>query len=154
MQDYREISWLTERIIHKYTQVEKIKRSYGTDMLLSRAEIHTVAKVGDHEGMNVTSLAKQQGITKGAASQMVYKLVEKGLLEKRVSPNSDTEVSLSLTDIGRKAYQAHREYHEQADEEFFNMLRNMPKEVEQQLMAVLAEFDKALDERLKSGKKD
>ena len=150
MQDYRILSQLMERTIHKYIQVEKIKRPYGTDMMLSRVEIHTICAVGDYPDINITSLAKLQVITKGAASQMIYKLVDKGLVEKRVSPNSDTEVCLSLTELGKKAYDSHNEYHKTANEKFFQLLREMPEDVERQYVKVLEEFEKALDERLKN----
>ncbi|WP_155829842.1 MarR family transcriptional regulator [Butyrivibrio sp. AC2005] len=43
------------------------------------------------------SLAKVRGITKGAVSQMVNKLVDRDLMEKRVSPDSDAAICLYLT---------------------------------------------------------
>lgn len=148
MHDYRKLSQLMERTIHKYIQVEKIKRPYGTDMMLSRVEIHTISAVGDYPDINITSLAKLQGITKGAASQMIYKLVDKGLVEKRVSPNSDTEVCLTLTNLGKTAYESHKKYHETANEKFFEIMKEMPEEVEQQYIKVLEVFEQALDKRL------
>lgn len=149
MKEYQKISRLMERIIHKYNQVEKIKRYYGSDVLLSRAEIHTISAVGDYSNINVTTLAKLLGVTKGAESQMIYKLVDKGFVNKQVSPNSDTEVCLTLTDKGKIAYNKHMEYHAAANDIFFDMLREMPKEVEIQLEYLLEKFDKSLDDRLK-----
>jgi len=149
MKDYQNLSQLMERIIHKYNQVEKIKRYYGSDILLSRAEIHTIVAVGDYQDINITSLAKLLGVTKGAASQMIYKLVDKGFVNKQVSPNSDTEVCLTLTEKGKIAYDKHREYHETANDTLNEMLREMPKEIEIQIEYLLEEFDKSLDERLK-----
>lgn len=148
MDDYRDIARLMERVIHKYNQAEKIKRNYGTEILMSRSEIHTIAAIGDYPRSNVTSLAKLLGVTKGAASQMVYKLVEKGMICKETSPNSDSEVCLTLTERGRKAYEAHRAYHSNANEKFFNMLREIPEERQKEMLYLLQEFDKALDERL------
>ena len=74
MNDYVKLSSLMERVIHKYNQWESKKRTYGTSVPLSRAEIHTIAAVGDHPNINITTLAAVLGITKGAASQIaVYK---------------------------------------------------------------------------------
>lgn len=67
---------------------------------MSKAEIHTIAAVGDHPNINITSLAESLGITKGAASQMIYKRVDKGVEKKKVSPDSDTELVLNLTEDG------------------------------------------------------
>ncbi|MDO5293550.1 MAG: MarR family transcriptional regulator [bacterium] len=146
MNEYEKISYLMERCIHKYMQTENKKRSYGTDILLSRAEIHTIATIGDTPNINLTSLAKFQGITKGAASQMVYKLVDKGAIKKEVSPNSDTEICLTLTELGKKAYESHQKYHRDANERFFKLLRDTPKEMQEYMIYILEEFDKALDE--------
>lgn len=148
MQDYKSVTEAMERFIHKYNQLEKKKRTYGTDVLLSRAEIYTVVAVGDTPGVNVTTLARQLGITKGAASQMIYRLVDKGLVEKKVSPNSDTEVCLTLTQLGKKAYRGHEKYHETSNDRMFQLLRELPEDTGKQLVRILNMCEDALDERL------
>ncbi len=148
MEDYSELTKLMERIIHKYNRWESKKRRYGTGLLLSRAEIHTIAAVGDHPDINVTALAEILGITKGAASQMIYKLVDKGCVLKKVSPESDTEVVLNLTEEGKKNYDAHMEYHRQTNDEFFVMLKDMPEPVYEQLTEALSGFEQCLDKKL------
>lgn len=148
MQDYQEISSLIEKVIHKYVQVEKKKRLYGTDILLSRTEIHTIVEIGKEPGINVTTLANYRGITKGAASQMIYKLIEKGLVIKSVSPNSDSEVCLHLTDKGQEAYNGHMEYHQSNSTRFFKALRELSPEQLKQATNFLQSWDKYLDESL------
>jgi len=138
-----------ERVIHKYNQWENKKRTYGTDDLLSKAEIHTIAAVGDHLGINITTLAEVLGITKGAASQMIYKLVDKSVIEKRVSPDSDTEVVLNLTDKGLKNYRAHKKYHQQTNDKSLTLLKNMPESVYKSLLDYLISFEQNIDEILK-----
>lgn len=149
MHDYRELSRLCERTMHKYMQCEKKARCYGTEIPLTQAEIHTIAIVGDQPDLNVSELAKLRGITKGAASQMVYKLVEKGFLSKRVSPNSDTEVCLSLTQTGKISYDAHQKYHDESSSEYLRALSEMPQEYQDYFLGFLMGFDKYLDEKLK-----
>lgn len=149
MEDYKELTKLMERVVHKYNQWEGKKRTYGTDQLLSRAEIHTIAAVGDHPNINITALAEVLGISKGAASQMIYKLVDKGCIVKKVSPESDTEVVLNITEEGRKNYDAHMEYHRQTSDELFVMLQNMPESVYKQLLEALSGFEHCMDKKLK-----
>lgn len=149
MHDYREISRLMERTMHKYVQAEKIPRSYGSGILMTQTEIHTIAIIGDRPGINVTELAKLRGVTKGAASQLVYKLVDKGYVRKETSPHSDTEVCLTLTDNGKTAYKGHNEYHEKSGSEFMKELSEMPKEYEEYGIKLLTAFEKYLDEKLK-----
>ncbi|KNZ42320.1 MarR family winged helix-turn-helix transcriptional regulator [Acetobacterium bakii] len=152
MGDFRQLSSLMERIIHKYNQAENKKRYFGTDLILTRTEIHTVVEVGDKPGLNITALAQKKGITKGAASQMIYKLVDKGLIRKEVSPVSDTEVCLSLTESGKAAYEAHQRYHEETNNLFFKTMRKMPEETMKEMEKILIEFDKILDIQLKQSK--
>lgn len=150
MNHFKEISRLTERVMHKYNQFEKQPREYSPGIILKQAEIHTISLIGDYPDINVSTLAKMRGITRGTASQMVYKLEEKGLVRKCISPVTDNEVCLSLTDAGQKAYKAHLQYHEEANLDFFKELSNMPEEYEDYLIKLLEHFDKSLDERLKN----
>ncbi len=147
MRDYNQSSEIMERIINKYNQAENRKRCYGTDTVLTRKEIHTIYAIGKNSGINVTQLAKLQGVTKGAVSQMIYKLVEKGYVKKSVSMNSDSEVMLELTTAGCVAYEAHNQFHKETQEDFFLLLKNMPEETYQQMLEILIAFEKSLDKR-------
>ena len=66
--------------VNQYGQLEKHLHTADQELCLS--EIHTVAAVGAQEGINITALAKKQGISKSAVSQMVSKLVKKGYIIK------------------------------------------------------------------------
>lgn len=147
--NYTRLTTLMERVIHKYSQWENKKRTYGTSMLLSKAEIHTIVAVGNNPGINVTMLADILGITKGAASQMIYKLVEKGTVEKKVSPDSDTEVILNLTNEGLKNYAAHNEYHRQTNDKSIELLKTLPESFCEYMIEFLSAFEKTIDEELK-----
>lgn len=137
-----------ERIIHKYNQSEYRKISYGEGLFLSRKEIHTVVAVGKNRDINITELAKLQGVTKGAVSQMVYKLVDKGLLVKVPSPDSDAEIHLELTELGQKAFQEHEKYHKETQDEFFTVLRDLPEESFNKMVDLLEVFENMLDKDL------
>ncbi len=145
MTDPKEMAWQMERIIHKYSQYEKRPQVYCKDIMLTQPEIHTVAIVGDHEGINVTQLAAMRGITKGAASQMVYKLVDKGLIKKQVSAESDAAVSLFLTKKGQQARKEHRKLHETMGTKFAALLSRIPDDVKDTMMDFLKAFEEELD---------
>lgn len=145
MTDYKEVAWLFERAIHKYIQFEKLPQEYCEGLILTQAEIHTVAIIGDQEGIGITQLAKMRGITKGAASQMIYKLVDKGLVEKRVSPDSDAAVNLFLTKLGMDAKAEHRKRHSAMENKFSMIMDSIPKEVRSQVIEMLRTFDSELD---------
>ena len=145
MSDYKDIAWLFERAIHKYIQFEKLPQDYCEGLILTQAEIHTVAIIGDHEGIGITQLAKMRGITKGAASQMIYKLVDKKLVEKRVSPDSDAAVNLFLTELGKQARAEHRKRHSTMGNKFADIMDRMPEDVRNQVVELIQSFEAELD---------
>ena len=79
---------------------------------------------------------------------MIYKLVDKGAVEKRVSPDSDSEVVLNLTEQGQINYEMHREYHRQTNDEILIMLRDIPQPLYDQLTELLSVFERSIDKRL------
>ena len=146
MQDNRHFIELLERTLHKYEQLEKKSCIYGSKNIpLTHVEVHTIATIGDHEHINLTTLANIRGVTKSAASQLIYRLVKKGLVYKQVSPTSDAEINIMLTDAGKDVYKGHKKYHENANNHFFELLKGMPEENSAAAERMLTEFDKALD---------
>ena len=145
MKDYRELAWLMERTIHKYSQYEKRPQKYCSGLILTQPEIHTVAIIGDQEGISVTELAKVRGITKGAASQMIYRLEDKDLVEKRISPESDSKLNLYLTKKGKKAREEHRKKHETMGTKFAELMDGVPEDVLNYMIEFLQDFEKELD---------
>ena len=92
-------------------EVEHEPMDYGTGMVIHRAEIHTIQAIGRKRGINLTRLAETSGVTKGATSQMVSKLVAKGLVLK-VQSATPRELALDLTELGWKAFEAHERLHD------------------------------------------
>lgn len=148
IEEFKRLSGLMERVIHKYNQLEKRPWDYGDGLLLTRPEIHTVMLLSQTPGMSVTAVAQKRGITKGAASQMLYKMVDKGLVEKRVSPDSDAQVSLYLTPLGEEAGRLHDAYHKNNAEPMYQYFQSLPEDTLKALIGTLQIFDRALDTRI------
>lgn len=130
------------RLMIRSHEFDARPRAFGTGMALSRAEIHTVQAVGHASELNMTALAASLGVTKGAASQMVSKLVAKGLIEKRASPVSAREVTLALTPLGRRGHLAHERFHRE-------MANSFKAVFGADLMDRLAEISAALEALMK-----
>lgn len=148
MRDYNTLFERIERVVNKYNQLDNQKRSYGTDIYLTNTEIHMVATIGDNPNINITELAKLKGVTKGAVSQIIYKLVDKGLVEKKVSTESDAQVNLSLTKTGTINYKGHIEYHKMKNEMLCVSLEAMNNDTYGMLNQALSEFERILEERM------
>ncbi len=94
--------------------LESGPKTFDTGIPLYRSETHTLQAIGREPGINITRLAERMGVTKGAVSQTVAKLVKKKLVRKRPSPSSGRELELDLTALGWRGYHAHEHYHAEA----------------------------------------
>ena len=100
-----------EKVIVMTESMHTPSLSFGTGVLMHAKEIHTVQAIGRHSGINVTKLAEKAGVTKGAVSQTINKLVKKGLVRKTHLPGNDKEVVLELTDLGEIGFKNHEKFH-------------------------------------------
>jgi DNA-binding MarR family transcriptional regulator len=85
--------------------------SFGTDVNLFRAEIHTVQAIGERQGINLTELAELMKVTKGAMSQTITKLAGKKLVKKAYTDENAKEIKLYLTEKGLVSFKNHNEMH-------------------------------------------
>ncbi|PES33080.1 MarR family winged helix-turn-helix transcriptional regulator [Priestia megaterium] len=88
---------------------ESIPRKYGTEDELYMVEAHTINLIGENSKVSPSYLAKLTNKTKGAISQMVDKLLKKGLVIKYKNPTNNREVIIELSDKGKQAYKYHKE---------------------------------------------
>jgi DNA-binding MarR family transcriptional regulator len=109
-----EIIELFIRLANKYKALEKIPLDFGVGADLYHSEMHLIDQIGDHPEMNITELAKLVGVTKGAISQTVKKLENKGVVTRYKGSENEKEVFLKLTDIGRSVYLKHKEIDQEA----------------------------------------
>lgn len=108
---YEEILEKLEKIIMLTESMHSPPLSFGTGKLMHTKEIHTIQAIGRYPGINVTRLAEQMGVTKGAISQTIGKLAKKGLIRKRKIFGNKKEVVLELTDLGWVGFKNHEKFH-------------------------------------------
>lgn len=101
-------------IVYRYCQlqetVQKQTHNYGTGELYTPLEVHTVSLVEEHPGISVTEIAQQTLRTKGAVSQIVTRLEEKGLLRRERNSLNGRQYFLYVTDEGLRLSKLHKEY--------------------------------------------
>ncbi|MFA6127917.1 MAG: helix-turn-helix domain-containing protein [Bacteroidales bacterium] len=106
--EVNELVKLFQGILHVYTLFEKQPINYGTGSKIYITEVQTVSAIGENPHANMTQLAEIMGVTRGAISQTVRKLIAKKLVVRLTSRNQK-EINLGLTDFGRmvsESYQA------------------------------------------------
>ncbi|MCC0629147.1 MULTISPECIES: MarR family winged helix-turn-helix transcriptional regulator [unclassified Clostridioides] len=136
------------QVINQYSVLEKRMHTYEIEPQIYLAEIHTIAAIGTHENINVTDLAKLQGTSKSAVSQAISKLVKKGFIEKRVSPNTENEVILFLTEKGKQVFDMHEKQHTLLRAELINILEKYPSETLNILSSLAVDVQKMWKEIL------
>jgi len=89
------------RLVHKYNSMEKLPARHGKGFDLYHSERHMLDKVGENPGINVTEFAQIAGVTKGAVSQVIKKLENKGLVRRYKKGGNEKEVFIELTQEGK-----------------------------------------------------
>ncbi len=116
------------RIVRKFIQIDALARDYGSGDILFPAEIHLLDLIGRNPGITVTGLARRQRVTKGAVSQVVKKLGNKGLVRKCRALDSEKSILLILTERGTLAFVGHGRFHAKHDQQMLEALLGMPEE--------------------------
>jgi DNA-binding MarR family transcriptional regulator len=97
------------KILHLYSVIGRKPKDYGTGDLLYFAELHTITVVARNHEINMTELADLMGVTRGAISQTIRKLVSKNLILKSNITNRK-EVNLKLSEKGMIVYHAQESF--------------------------------------------
>ena len=126
--------------VHRFAQLEKEMHTYGTGQKLHLSETHTIVDVGNHDNINITGLARLQGVSRSAASQMVSRLVKKGFLRKDLSPKTENEVVLSLTKAGENVWQWHKQQHVWLREKLTAIFAEYPDDTIVQLQSLMGKM--------------
>ncbi len=92
-----------------FVAVERDFVLHHGDVKLHASEIHLMKAVAFDPGGNATGLAQRLGITKGAVSQTMTRLVKKGVIRKE-GGSANNELRVVLTHSG---YQALKTFHRQ-----------------------------------------
>jgi DNA-binding MarR family transcriptional regulator len=95
-------------IIKRLTFLERNSVFPHGDLKLYPSEIHLMLLIDDEQASNVTEMANKLGVTKGAISQTLSRLVKKGVLEKTKDPYNKNELTATFTALGQEALEQYR----------------------------------------------
>jgi DNA-binding MarR family transcriptional regulator len=91
--------------------LEHQKRNFaGIDLFPS--EIHTLVYIRNHINNNFTELSKGLGLTKGAFTSFVNKLLNKNLLLKSNRGENRKSIYFDITETGEQCCLEHKSYHD------------------------------------------
>ncbi len=118
----KDLIVLFSKVVYKFNKLQEVPFSFDENEKLYLAEIHIIQAIGRKEEETVTGLSSSFGITKGAISQIVGKLTQKGYLIKKRNPTNGKVVFLSLSEKGLITFQKHEILHDQTDKELSEFL--------------------------------
>ena len=144
----KTISWKLLRVLNKHSHIEELPIRFDEDLEATPREIHTIQAIGEHEQINITGVAAHFGVTKGAASQMIAKLEDRGFLQKERVDHSNKELRLSLTKLGWRAFHAHERFHEKHMADLVDRLSAFSLSQIATITVLLDIIESVVDERL------
>jgi DNA-binding MarR family transcriptional regulator len=120
------------KILHMYSIIGRKPKDYGSGDLLYVTEIHTITMVGKNREINMTGLAEIMGVTKGAISQTIRKLVRKNYILKSNSTNRK-EFNLKLSEKGDIVFKGQESFQRELFE-FAETLYNQARPEDRELV--------------------
>lgn len=100
---------------------------------INLAEVHCIDRIGTIEYANVTKIANEMDMTRGAISKICKRLRKKGLVESYQRPDNNKEIYYRLTEGGQHVYNEHKKLHSQARQEKVSLI-NTYSEYEQSII--------------------
>lgn len=116
------------KLVNQYNKLEKMPFDTGLGDFLYPSELNMIEAIQSGKGKTVTELCEHFGITKGAVSQTISKLIKRGYVSKERSIHNRKEVLIELTEKGKTAFDRHEEFHRQMDESMTQLLQGIQKE--------------------------
>lgn len=101
-----------KRMAELYTELNRKSRHFTNGLSLFSSELHLLEMIGRQPGLSVTALAQWLGVTKGAVSQTLRRLSEKGLVQRETDPENLSRMKITLSDRGREIFLEHVAWHE------------------------------------------
>ena len=108
MNEKEELYFSVKRLIHVLAIRRHVQRQYGP-VALSNTEIHILELIQKNEGATSSDIVKILGVTKGAVSQIISKLVQKELIDLMPEKNNRVLRRLHVSEKGKEALIAHEE---------------------------------------------
>lgn len=112
VESYSTLNELFVNMFHEIMDIEEkalITSEFGN---ISNNDMHIIEAIGVGEPRNMSSVAKTLSVTMGTLTIAINSLVKKGYVNRVRSEEDRRVVLISLSDIGRKAYEHHRRFHE------------------------------------------
>jgi len=108
-------------------EYDSLPHYYGENVLY-QAEAYIVNQIGENPDITSTELAANLKKTPSACSQIVKKLISKGLVEQNRNMQNKRIYNLRLTESGERLYTVHVEFNKNCQRTMFQKLEDFSDE--------------------------
>ncbi|UQZ90597.1 hypothetical protein C4J81_15840 [Deltaproteobacteria bacterium Smac51] len=109
-QIFNEKSQLIYRFVALHNNYYNLPKDCGSGIFLTAVEISTLKSIEDSPGITITELALADGKTKGAVSQVVKKLEQRGYLFRKRCPVDGKRALLHVSEEGKRLSLLHKKH--------------------------------------------
>ncbi|WDF83217.1 MarR family transcriptional regulator [Lacticaseibacillus pabuli] len=112
------------------------------------AEVHTLAFIGSHDGVNVTAIATARLETRSAASKMTRRLAARGLISRYKKSDNKKEVYFKLTPPGQAVFDVHAALDRKFAERDASVFAQTSPDEMATVLAFLQRYNRYLDDEI------
>ena len=141
------------KIISSLTRIQErstIFEHHREDILagINLAEAHCIDKIGSMDYANVTKVAAEMSMTRGAISKISKKLLNKKLIDSYQKPENNKEIYFCLTEQGQQVYIEHKKCHTQSMQEKLALLSTYSEFEQSIILRFLSDINQKYDKKL------
>lgn len=139
------------RLFHSINAIEEQAIRTEEFKNVTTNDMHVIEAIGTGEPKNMTSVARALSVTTGTLTISVNGLVKKGFVERSRSEEDRRVVLVSLTAKGKRAYDHHRQFHDEMIQAIVEELSEDEKQVLVKALSRMGGFFEVIRKK-KSGK--
>jgi DNA-binding MarR family transcriptional regulator len=117
-----QIEQLTRLLVEFHEHFSSWEHAVIQDSGLTLPRVHTLEMIGSLGEPRMKELALKMGVTTGALTVLVDRLVQSGLVERRPDEQDRRSIRVVLTEEGKSHFEAHHRLHRRLTEELAGAL--------------------------------
>lgn len=134
MDAYHAVNDILVKLFNDIIHIEESSVITGEFKNITNNDMHVIEAIGIAEPKSMSMIAKALSVTVGTLTIAVNNLVKKGYVNRNRSEFDRRVVLVSLSEKGKRAYDHHKQFHEEMIEA---ILENLDEEEKQVLVKAL-----------------
>ncbi len=113
MNAYETVNDVLVKLFNEIMEMEQKSLITGKFTNISNNDMHIIEAIGKEDSKNMSTVAKALRVTVGTLTIAINNLVKKGYVNRIRSEEDRRVVLISLTELGREAFEHHTKFHQE-----------------------------------------